>query len=197
MRPLPFTGPIFAALFWTAYGLWFCTEMFWSITKRARGGAQGKDRGSYFVILVFLYGALGLDFGLAFGLPQAGIFWHRTAICFAGVALMFAGIAFRYYAVATLGKFFTLTVATQTGQTVIQSGPYAYMRHPSYAGALITLAGVGLGLGNWAGLAALVGVMGIAYAYRIHVEESALIEVLGEPYKAYRQRTARIIPFVF
>jgi len=64
------------------------------------------------------------------------------------------------------------------------------------------LAGVGLGLGLpvsclGAGLAALLGVMGIAYAYRIHVEESALIEVLGEPYNEYRQRTARLIPFVF
>ena len=133
MRPLPFTGPIYAALFWTAYGLWFCTEMFSSFTKRARGGAQRKDRGSYIVILVLLYIALALDFGLVFGLPQAGIIWHRTAIFFAGVALMFAGIAFRYHA-----------VATQAGQTVIQSGPYAYIRHPSYAGALVALAGVGL-----------------------------------------------------
>jgi len=46
-------------------------------------------------------------------------------------------------------------------------------------------------LGNWAGLAALVGVTGIAYA-RIHVEASALVEVLRAPYKEYRQRTARI-----
>ena len=197
MRPLPFAGPIFAAPFWTAYCLWFCTEMFWSFTKRARGGAQKKDRGSYIVILVLLYIALALDFALAFGLPQAGIFWHRNAIFFAGVALMFAGMALRYYAVAALGKFFTFTVATQAGQTVIQSGPYAYVRHPSYAGVLITLAGIGLGLGNWAGLAALLGIMGVAYAYRIQVEESALIEVLGEPYKEYRQRTARLIPFVF
>ena len=116
--------------------------MFSSFTKRARG-AQRKDRGSYIVILVLLYIALALDFGLVFGLPQAGIIWHRTAIFFAGVALMFAGIAFRYYAVATLGNFFTFTVATQAGQTVIQSGPYAYIRDPSYAGALVTLAGVG------------------------------------------------------
>jgi len=70
------------------------------------------------------------------------------------------------------------------------------IRHPLYAGALIHACGVGLGLGNWAGLAALVGVMGSAYA-RIHVEASALVEVLRAPYKEYRQRTARIMPFVF
>jgi protein-S-isoprenylcysteine O-methyltransferase len=67
-----------------------------------------------------------------------------------------------------LGRFFTFDVAVQSGQTVVDAGPYRYIRHPSYAGAL-TLVGLGQALGNWAGLFALVACMGIALhtAYRL------------------------------
>jgi len=36
----------------------------------------------------------------------------------------------------------------------------------------------------------------IGYAYRIHVEEAALVVALGQPYKDYMSRTARLVPFV-
>jgi protein-S-isoprenylcysteine O-methyltransferase Ste14 len=80
---------------------------------------------------------------------------------------------------------------------VVQSGPYRYIRHPSYTGALITLAGLGLALGNWLGLLALLGCMTIAYGYRIKVEEAALVAALGEPYRLYMARTRRLVPFLF
>jgi len=38
--------------------------------------------------------------------------------------------------------------------------------------------------------------MGAAYYYRISVEERALLETLGEPYKQYMQRTWRLVPFL-
>jgi protein-S-isoprenylcysteine O-methyltransferase Ste14 len=88
-----------------------------------------------------------------------------------------------------------LTIRVHAGQTVIEVGPYRYIRHPSYTGALITL--VGLALGNWAGLLALLDCMGAAYAYRISVEEAALVAALGEPYKEYMRRTRRLVPFLF
>ena len=110
---------------------------------------------------------------------------------------MLAGLAFRFYAMATLGKFFTYNVAIQSGQTLIEDGPYRYIRHPSYTGAIIVLIGFGLALGNWAGLLALLGVMALAYAYRISVEETALVRALGDRYKQYMTRTQRLIPFLF
>jgi protein-S-isoprenylcysteine O-methyltransferase Ste14 len=44
-------------------------------------------------------------------------------------------------------------------------------------------------------IAVLVCVL-IGYAYRIHVEEAALVVALGQPYKDYMSRTARLVPFV-
>jgi len=139
---------------------------------------------------------IGLDVACRFLLPGAAIERMRSQLFFAGIALMWLGIVFRYYAMRLLGRYFTIDVAVQAGQTVIEAGAYRYIRHPSYTGALITLIGIGLALGNWAGLLALLVCVGLGYAYRIHVEEAALVTALGEPYKEYMRRTRRIVPFV-
>jgi protein-S-isoprenylcysteine O-methyltransferase Ste14 len=147
--------------------------------------------------MILLWVALGLDFALSFLLPQANILWNRTAIFYLGISLMLAGMAFRFYAMSVLGRFFTYDVAVHPGQTVVEAGPYRYIRHPSYTGGLLTLAGLGLALGNWAGLLALLACTGTGYGYRIFVEEAALVAALGEPYREYMRRTRRLIPFVF
>ena len=117
-------------------------------------------------------------------------------IFFAGIALMWIGIAFRYYCMRVLGRYFTFDVPSQGGQTVVEAGPYRYIRHPSYTGAIITLVGFGLTLGNWVGLLALIVCGAIGYAYRIRVEETALVGALGEPYRRYMARTRRLVPFL-
>jgi protein-S-isoprenylcysteine O-methyltransferase Ste14 len=171
-------------------------ELFASRTKRSGDRSHARDRGSYGLMVALLLVGLTLDFTLSARLPQAAILWRRTFVFFVGIGLMLAGVAFRWWAIATLGSFFTFDVAIQTGQRVIETGPYRYIRHPSYTGALITLVGLGLALGNWAGMLALLACTAVAYAYRISVEEAALIAALGEPYRQYMQRTRRIIPFL-
>jgi len=138
-----------------------------------------------------------MAFFLAWFQPRAAILWDRPAVFFAGIAFMLAGIAFRWYAMALLGRFFTFDVAVHTGQTLIQAGPYRYIRHPSYAGIFMIVIGVGLALGNWLSLAVLFGCTAAAFVYRISVEEAALVAALGEPYRQYMRRTRRLIPFLF
>lgn len=198
MYPLPFSGgPAYASIFWTTYILWLVLETIGSRTKRSTDPTRASDRGSFRLIMILLWLSVGLDFALSFLLPQATILWHRTAVFFLGIALMLAGLAFRFYSMSLLGRFFTYQVAVHPGQTVIEAGPYRYIRHPSYTGALITLLGLGLALGNWVGLLALLSCMGPAYAYRISVEESALLAALGAPYEQYILRTRRLLPFLF
>lgn len=197
MHPLPFSGgPAYASIFWTTYILWLVLETIGSRTKRSTDPTNASDRGSFQLIMILLWLAVGLDFALSFLLPQATILWHRIALFFVGIGLMLAGLAFRFYAMSLLGRFFTYQVAVHPGQTVIEAGPYRYIRHPSYTGALITLVGLGLALGNWAGLLALLACMGPAYPYRIFVEEAALLAALGDPYQHYLRRTRRLIPFL-
>ena len=138
-----------------------------------------------------------MDFSFSLLLPQAAISWNRISLFFVGVCLMLLGLALRWYSAATLGKYFTFDLAIQSGQILVEVGPYRYIRHPSYTGALLTLLGFGLALGNWAGLAASLSCLGFAFAYRITIEEAALASALGKTYEQYMKRTWRLVPFLF
>jgi protein-S-isoprenylcysteine O-methyltransferase len=80
---------------------------------------------------------------------------------------------------------------------LITTGPYRLLRHPSYAGSLLTLAGLGLALGNW--LSLLVAVLGalLGFARRIPIEEAVLQTRFGAAYTAWAQRTWRLVPFMW
>src|SRR5580700_5965412 len=197
MLPVPFAGHLgYDAIFIVTYAAWLLFEIITGKARKSSDPKKARDRGSFRFLIIMIWAGIALAFTACFGLQQAAIPWMRTELFLAGIALMWAGIAFRYYAMRVLGRYFTFQVDVHSGQTVIEVGPYRYIRHPSYAGGLITMIGFGLSLGNWAGLLALLACVGIGYAYRIHVEEAALIAALGEPYKNYMRRTQRLVPFV-
>jgi protein-S-isoprenylcysteine O-methyltransferase len=198
LHPLPFSGrPIFALIFWAAFASWVLPEIIASRTKRSTDSSTPRDRGSLYLIAALWWLGIAMGFSLAWLVPQAGIHGNRTALFFVGISLMILGIVFRWYCVSVLGKYFTFDVAIHTGHTLVEAGPYRYVRHPSYTGALLTLVGFGLSLGNWAGLAVVISCMGLAYAYRIPTEEAALASALGESYTQYRKRTWYLLPFLF
>jgi protein-S-isoprenylcysteine O-methyltransferase Ste14 len=197
MLPVPFVGPhIYNVIFIVSYASWLLFEFVTGASRKSRDPKRVRDRGSFYFLVGMIWLGIALEFVGVFRSPQAAIPWLRAEIFFLGIALMWAGIAFRYYAMRVLGRYFTFQVDVSSGQTVVEAGPYRYVRHPSYTGALITVVGFGLSLGNWAGLLALVACVGIGYAYRIHVEEAALVAALGEPYREYMGRTQRLVPFV-
>jgi protein-S-isoprenylcysteine O-methyltransferase Ste14 len=198
LRPLPFSGPpIFALVFWCAFALWALPEVIAWKAKRSVDSSKARDQGSLNLIVILWWIGIALGFYLSLFLPQAAIPWKRTVLFLIGICLMPLGAAFRWYSAAVLGKYFTFDVAIQSGQSLIEVGPYRYIRHPSYSGALLSLLGFGLALGNWAGLAASLSCLGSAYAYRIPIEEVALTSALGETYREYLKRTWRLVPFLF
>ena len=87
--------------------------------------------------------------------------------------------------------------AVQAGQTVVDTGPYQWVRHPSYTGMLITFAGNGLALGNGLSLACAVLIPCIGLVHRIGVDERALLHGLGDPCQRYASGRARLIPHVW
>ena len=88
-------------------------------------------------------------------------------------------------------------VAIAGDHRLIDRGPYRLIRHPSYAGALLALAGFGLAMGSVPALAALLVPTLAAYHYRITVEEAALLHGLGAAYADYMRRTWRLIPGLY
>jgi protein-S-isoprenylcysteine O-methyltransferase len=198
LHPFAFSkGSTYALVFWCVFALWLILEIIASRTKRSSDSSRARDRGSLLLIVILWFTGIVADFLLSFFLPQASISGGRRLAFVIGIALMLAGIALREYSISVLGKYFTFDVAVDRGHTLIETGPYRYVRHPSYTGALVTLFGFGLALGNWAGLAAALSCMAFAYTYRIRVEEAALTAGLGEPFKQYVSRTWRLVPFLF
>jgi protein-S-isoprenylcysteine O-methyltransferase Ste14 len=195
---VPFVaGPIYALIFWGASASWILPEVIAWKVKRASSSTKAEDKGSLILIAVLWWTGIALDFSLSFLLPQAAIAWKRTSVFFAGITVMLFGVALRWYSAGILGKYFTFDIAIHGGQVLIEAGPYRYIRHPSYSGALLTLLGFGMALGNWAGLGAALVCLGAAYGYRIPIEEAALTAALGTPYRQYVERTWRLVPFLF
>jgi protein-S-isoprenylcysteine O-methyltransferase Ste14 len=117
-------------------------------------------------------------------------------VFYLGVAVMAAGIVFRQWAIAVLGRFFSGVIGVQDQQTVVKSGPYRWIRHPSYTGVLIFVVGMGFALQSWAAVLANVAIFAIAYGSRIIIEEKVLVKELGEDYVEYRKHTKRVIPYL-
>ena len=114
-----------------------------------------------------------------------------------GVAAFIVGIVLRWYSIIHLGRFFTVNVAIAADHQLVDTGPYRFVRHPSYTGALLAFVGFGMVLRNWASLLVLLVPIAVAFLYRINVEERALLEALGERYRAYIERTKRLIPLLY
>ncbi|MFI5360822.1 MAG: methyltransferase family protein [Elusimicrobiota bacterium] len=169
-----------------------------------RPGSRSGDRGSYVWVMLLMSAGYYSAFyvaGRAAGDPafRAGLsplFFGRWS-AWAGTILAVGGTVFRQWAIRTLGRFFTRSVRVSSDQPVVQDGPYRWVRHPSYTGSILAAAGIGLALGNALSLACLAVAFLAGFGYRIHVEEAALVEALGEPYREYRSRTKRLIPFVW
>ena len=205
MLPLVYTNPIAAALFAAACLAWLVPEMIGMLPQMARVSRKSvvvQDQGSMAILIGLQWAGLALNFGLAWLWPAAAIAQGepgspRTALFVCGVAFIILGVALRWYAIRTLGRFFTRDVAVSQDQQVVQSGPYRLIRHPAYSGTFLTMLGVGLAVTNWASLAALLVCVFAGHFYRVRIEEKALMRTIGQPYIEYMQRTRRFIPLLF
>jgi protein-S-isoprenylcysteine O-methyltransferase Ste14 len=155
-----------------------------------------EDRGNRWVIA-----ALSLVGVLAAFLPawtDRNEFWtlDGDAIRWLGVVLFAAGGALRLWPVVVLGNRFSGLVAIQPGHTLVTSGVYGVIRHPSYLGLLIN--SLGWALAFRAGVGLLLTALTIPpLLARIRAEERLLRAQFGSEYDAYRARTSRLIPGLY
>jgi protein-S-isoprenylcysteine O-methyltransferase Ste14 len=112
-------------------GVWIVGE--WRIRLRSHFNRRGsrRDRGSLLVVLASVVAGLAGGFALAANVHAAGMGDARRPLFVVGLVLMGAGIALRQWAVTLLGRFFTVDVRLHPDQTVVERGPYRWVRHPS------------------------------------------------------------------
>jgi protein-S-isoprenylcysteine O-methyltransferase len=172
---------------------------FLGLEGRLRKGVQARsleagpaDRGTT--------GAIGAAFPLALlGPPLLAALSGRRlpgAVGWAGAVIATAGMGLRLASARTLGASYSRTLRVQDGQAVVDTGLYAHVRHPGYAGTLSLLLGYAL---SWQSPAAVLPFVPMvpAYTRRMAAEERLLEAEFGESYASYRRRTRRLLPGVY
>jgi protein-S-isoprenylcysteine O-methyltransferase Ste14 len=191
VRPLVYHGGLAGAAFYVAFGLWCLGEAVLQV--RTRSG-EARDPSWTWMIVGSLLG-VGLAFALANAdgrLPGPG--WAPVAV---GLALMVVGMVLRAWSVRTLGRFFRVTVAVEDDQPLVETGPYAALRHPAYTGMLLSCLGLGVALDSWLSVAAALVLPTVGVLRRIGHEEAILISELGAKYESYSRRTKRLVPGIW
>lgn len=173
------------------------SEAVLALRRRAAKGSAGGDQGS--LPLLWLSGVASIFIAFAISGPPAAIgdvplLRQIPAI---GLGVFFAGLSVRWYAIRYLGPFFTVDVAIVKDHRLVDTGPYRWLRHPSYSGLLLEVAGLGLCLGNVWSLLIVVAVSLISLLWRIGIEEQTLRAAFGPAYETYAARTKRLVPYVF
>jgi protein-S-isoprenylcysteine O-methyltransferase len=181
---------------WIAFAFGI-SEIALSLMRRSGTDTRSReDRGSLRLIWIVILLGMGVAMFLWRVLPQASLPMTPTLQVIA-LAIFSGGVLLRWYSIVHLGKYFTVDVAVAIDQKVIDTGPYRYVRHPSYTGALLAFLGLALYTGNAASLAALMIAVLVVFMRRIRIEEQVLQAGLGQPYTDYMRRTKRLIPFVY
>jgi len=126
----------------------------------------------------------------AYGAVVAGLAWARPepGPLAAGVALAVAGAALRIWSLGHLVKNRRLTLG----------GPYAYLRHPLYAGTLLIGAGFLLAIGGPVAPWAALVLVPLFFAYYLpnkeRIESARLERRYGDAYRAYRDAVPALVP---
>ncbi|GAA2614859.1 methyltransferase family protein [Paractinoplanes durhamensis] len=159
---------------------------------RRRRGATRVDVRAEMVFRLLLFAAIAM-WPLGRAVAPGAVIGGEVV----GAAVGWAGALLRWWSFVTLGRYFTVVVLTSKDQPVIDRGPYRVLRHPSYTGLLLMIAGVGVMIGNWVGAAGAFVLVLVALLHRMRVEERALTAQLGDRYRDFAAHRARLIPYIW
>lgn len=180
-------------IFYALCLVWAGSEAWLSWRKRATA-SEAHDAGTLRVLWLVLGAAMFIGMFFAFtDLARFAPAWRGPAL-WTDLALMAAGLGLRWWSVGVLAQQFTVNVAIRDGHLLVREGPYAWVRHPSYNGALMTFLGCGLACGNWISLTVLTLPVALAFMRRIRVEEAVLAQAFPHDYPVYARSTGRLIP---
>jgi protein-S-isoprenylcysteine O-methyltransferase Ste14 len=182
---------IVIAALWAAWGLSWIAAALWSAQTEKRAGLGAELR----------YRAIQLAGILLLAVPAHGyngsmrlwhIGWSGAWVCAALIAL---GLSFSWWARIHLGRLWSGHITRKADHRVIDSGPYAIVRHPIYTGILLGVLATAAAKGTVFGIGgAVLIVLGLSMKARL--EERWLTQELGaDAYQAYRRRVPMLLPF--
>jgi protein-S-isoprenylcysteine O-methyltransferase Ste14 len=182
------------AIFVASYLLFGVVTSF--VFRRERTAAKGDDRDRGSLRFIMIMSALGIVLAIAAPIvvPAARIDLPSLPLFIVSIVVFWAGAGLYTWSVVTLGKWFRPSVQIFEDQRLVTSGPYRILRHPAYTGGILVFAGIGLSFGNWLSFICATLAVTLAYAWRIRIEEAALVERFGAEFEARRKRTWAVLP---
>jgi protein-S-isoprenylcysteine O-methyltransferase Ste14 len=175
--------------------IWIVSEIILAKAKHSKAtDSKGLDKSS----LRFLWMTIiaSIIIGVFIGISGIG-FIPVKMISLIGLVLIVLGLIVRWTAILTLKKYFTVDVSILKEHKIIDKGIYKVIRHPAYAGSLLSFLGLGLAFSNWLSTLVIFIPILIAFIYRIQIEEKTLIQAFGDEYINYSKTTKRLIPMIY
>jgi protein-S-isoprenylcysteine O-methyltransferase Ste14 len=113
-----------------------------------------------------------------------------------GVGLFGLGLGLVFWSGVALGQLYSGDVTLQDGHYLVTQGPYRWIHHPRYSGAILLGFGLALTFNSWIGLVVSVSFIGVIL-FRIADEETLMSQEFGPEWELYCQQTRRLIPFLY
>jgi len=123
--------------------------------------------------------------------PQAAI-WRIVP----GVVFGLAGVAAAWLGVSHLDKQWRFDAALNADHELVRRGPYAFVRHPIYAGLFAMLLSTGLLLARWEAVLAAIPIFLVGTEIRVRSEDRLLRSRFGTEFEAYSRRVSAYVPFI-
>jgi protein-S-isoprenylcysteine O-methyltransferase Ste14 len=181
------------AVIWIAWLVSWIAAAFWTgRTERRAPLRQALAQRAALILgaLLLFYSARQLHMGVRTRLWNAG---PAGGYVLAGVTLL--GILFAWWARLHLGRLWSSAITRKEHHRVVDSGPYALVRHPIYTGLIVALVATAA---EQATLLAFIAVATIVVGFwlKARAEERFLMQELGaDAYGAYRRRVPMLFPF--
>jgi len=182
-----------------AYGSWLVLFLVWlpgyfTSKKTVARPERGRQMGA----LLFIWAGFALVFNhSSFGSALATRLTQRTGPpAQIGLALDLVGVLFAIWARLTIGRNWSNIMALKEKHELVQTGPYAFVRHPIYTGMSLAVLGTAMTTGSLASYLGF-GCMMIGLLMRIQSEDRLMARQFPESHPAYRQRTKKLVPFVW
>ena len=176
--------------------LWVGSEIILARTRRSQPKDMQCDKSSLRVLWITI--ATAVNFGILLSFQRIGHFGNGSDIFpIAGLIVIVCGLLVRWLAILSLKRQFTVDVSITEDHHIIRKGIYRFVRHPAYAGSLLSFLGLALCFSNYLSMLIIFVPICLAFLYRIHIEEGALTNAFGSEYLDYCASTKRLIPGIF
>jgi len=182
--------------------LWIILVAYWVISaasaKRTISGGWvwWREIGLRLVLLGLVLVVLRLT-GSNGALAKAGIYLvnRNMLLGLIGAVLCALGVGLAIWARVYLGRNWDMAMSRKENPDMVTTGPYAYVRHPIYAGFLLAMLGSAIGQSViW--LVMLI-VTGVYFTFAARREEMNMLEQFPEQYRTYKERTKMLVPFIW